>query len=90
MMKLKITALLFSTYSLSVFAQNLPTNMQTLHLAGKEINYYLIQKQAEKSKDLLVLLQGSDCKSVINNPNMLKNFGAVFPDNDILLVEKQG
>ncbi|MCG9534977.1 alpha/beta hydrolase family protein [Providencia huaxiensis] len=90
MMKLKIAVLLFSTYSLSVFAQDLPVNMQTLHLAGKEINYYLIQKQAEKSKDLLVLLQGSDCKSVINNPNMLKNFGVVFPDNDILLVEKTG
>lgn len=89
-MKLKITALLFSIYPLSVFAQNLPVSMQTMHFAGKEINYYLIQKQAEKSKDLLVLLQGSDCKSVINNPSMLKNFGVAFPDNDILLVEKTG
>ncbi|MEX6038682.1 hypothetical protein [Providencia hangzhouensis] len=65
-------------------------SMQTMHFAGKDINYYLIQKQAKKSKDLLVLLQGSDCKSVINKPNMLKNFGVVFPHNDILLVEKTG
>lgn len=73
-MKLKMTTLLLSLYSLGVFAQDLSVNMQTMHFAGKEINYYLIQKQAEKSKDLLVLLQGSDCKSVINNPNMLKKF----------------
>lgn len=89
-MKLKIVALLFSMYTLNSLAQGLPSNEQTLHFKGKEIKYYLIQQQAIKSKDLLVLLQGSDCQSVINNPNMVKNFAVVFPDNDILLVEKTG
>ncbi len=49
-MKLKITPLLFSIYPLSVFAQNLPVSMQTMHFAGKDINYYLIQKQAKNQR----------------------------------------
>ncbi len=57
---------------------------------GKEITYYLIQKNNINSQDLLVLIQGSDCRSVINNKKMIENFGAVFPANDILLVEKTG
>ncbi len=49
-MKLKITPLLFSIYPLSVFAQNLPVSMQTMHFTGKDINYYLIQKQAKNQR----------------------------------------
>ncbi|GAB1437583.1 prolyl oligopeptidase family serine peptidase [Providencia sp.] len=89
-MKLKIAVVLFSLYPLSTLAQLIQLPMQTLSHEGKKIDYYLLQQHAEKSKDLLVLLQGSDCKSVVNNPNMVKNFGAAFPDNDILLVEKTG
>ncbi|MCC8379615.1 S9 family peptidase [Xenorhabdus sp. PB30.3] len=57
---------------------------------GKEITYYLIQKNSINSEDLLVLIQGSDCGSVINNKKMIENFGAAFPANDILLLEKTG
>ncbi|OTA18823.1 hypothetical protein Xbed_02940 [Xenorhabdus beddingii] len=57
---------------------------------GKDIIYYLISRDGTHYKDLLVLIQGSDCKSVINNRTMIENFGATFPDNDILLVEKSG
>lgn len=90
-MKFKLTTLFLSLCSFSVFAANAtPYQKQTLISDGKEIHYYIIQKGEKKSQDLLVLLQGSDCKSVVNNPNMVKNFGAVFPNNDILLVEKTG
>ncbi|REF28219.1 hypothetical protein BDD26_3098 [Xenorhabdus cabanillasii] len=57
---------------------------------GKEITYYLIKRNSTPSEDLLVLIQGSDCNSVINNRKMIENFGATFPENDILLVEKAG
>ncbi|PHM26167.1 acyl-CoA thioester hydrolase/BAAT C-terminal domain-containing protein [Xenorhabdus budapestensis] len=57
---------------------------------GKEITYYLIKRNSTHSDDLLVLIQGSDCNSVINNRKMIENFGATFPENDILLVEKAG
>lgn len=80
----------FFVYSLNTFAQAVQLQIQTFSHEGKKIDYYLLQQHAEKSKDLLVLLQGSDCKSVVNNPNMVKNFGSAFPDNDILLVEKTG
>ncbi|WP_353241723.1 alpha/beta hydrolase [Providencia sp.] len=89
-MTIKLTALLISLCSFGVLAESAPYKKQTLLNEGKEIDYYVIQKDDKKSQDLLVLLQGSDCKSVANNPNMVKNFGAVFPNNDILLVEKTG
>lgn len=89
-MTIKLTALLISLCSFGVLAESTPYKKQTLLNDGKEIDYYVIQKGEKKSQDLLVLLQGSDCKSVVNNPNMVKNFGAVFPNNDILLVEKTG
>ncbi|MBC8943677.1 alpha/beta hydrolase [Xenorhabdus indica] len=57
---------------------------------GKEMTYYLIKRNSIPSENLLVLIQGSDCNSVINNRKMIENFGATFPENDILLVEKAG
>ncbi|CAM4035794.1 hypothetical protein [Xenorhabdus thuongxuanensis] len=57
---------------------------------GKDIIYYVIQRDNKRSKDLLVLLQGSTCQSAINNKSIIKNFGSAFPENDILLVEKFG
>ncbi|WP_319924606.1 dienelactone hydrolase family protein [Xenorhabdus littoralis] len=56
----------------------------------KDITYYLFQRNNGKSKNLLVLIQGSDCKSAIRNKNMIKKFGQVIPESDLLLVEKYG
>lgn len=89
-MKLKIVAFFFSIYSLNAFAQGDNWQKQTLFHEGKKIDYYVIKQQALNSNELLVLLQGSDCISVTNNPNMVKNFAIAFPKNDILLVEKTG
>lgn len=57
---------------------------------GSVIHYYLLHRQAEPTRKLLVLIQGSDCNSAKNNRFMVDTFGGAFPDHDILLVEKYG
>ncbi|WP_237385694.1 alpha/beta hydrolase family protein [Xenorhabdus sp. Sc-CR9] len=57
---------------------------------NKDITYYLFKRNNGKSKNLLVLIQGSDCKSAIRNKNMIKKFGQIVPESDLLLVEKYG
>lgn len=57
---------------------------------GSAVHYYLLHRQAEPTRKLLVLIQGSDCNSAKNNRFMVDTFGGAFPDHDILLVEKYG
>ncbi|MBC3994244.1 alpha/beta hydrolase [Morganella morganii] len=57
---------------------------------GSAVHYYLLHRQAEPTRKLLVLIQGSDCNSAKNNRFMVNTFGGAFPDHDILLVEKYG
>ncbi|WP_087026458.1 alpha/beta fold hydrolase [Thaumasiovibrio subtropicus] len=54
---------------------------------GSTLIYYLLPKQ---SRQLLILLQGSDCNSVSHNPKINGVFSSVIPDADLLLVEKYG
>ncbi|PHM38971.1 Esterase EstD [Xenorhabdus mauleonii] len=82
---------------LSILIFSLPVksigNFSTHTLASddkKDITYYLFQRNNGESKNLLVLIQGSDCKSVIRNKRMIKKFGRVIPDSDLLLIEKYG
>ena len=89
-MKIKFILLFSFMFSLNCIADSRSYEKHIQQSNGKEIHYYLIQHGKVKSKDLLVLIQGSDCKSVVNNSNMIQNFGAAFPNNDILLVEKTG
>lgn len=89
-MKIFSIALILMTFSLSVFAGNALELQSFYSKSGKEIHYYIIKKNIQPSNNLLVLIQGSDCQSVVNNDSMIKNFGAAFPKNDILLVEKTG
>ena len=81
---------LLASYSMFAKSANDNFEMQTLKIDKKEIHYYLLKSQSNSSKELLVLIQGSDCKSVVNNQNMIKNFRAVLPNSDVLLVEKTG
>ncbi|HHN8350867.1 TPA: alpha/beta hydrolase family protein, partial [Morganella morganii] len=57
---------------------------------GSAVHYYLLHRQAEPTRKLLVLIQGSDCNSARNNRFMVDTFGGAFPDHNILLVEKYG
>lgn len=89
-MKVIFTFLLLLIHALNVQAQAISYEQKIYREKTKEIKFYLISKGKQKSTDLLVLVQGSDCRSAINNANMIHTFGAAFPENDILLVEKTG
>ncbi|MDC9595263.1 hypothetical protein PSI17_17150, partial [Xenorhabdus sp. IM139775] len=85
--------LIYLIFVLTSISQQAMAEYTIHHLRGndgKDIIYYLIQRDKTPSEGLLVLIQGSDCKSVINNQPMIENFGIAFPENDILLVEKSG
>ena len=73
------------------FSQTITTNPLILVREDNSlITYYLETRSDEKrSKDLLVLFQGSDYNSVRNSPNIDK-IKAVLPDADILTIEKYG
>lgn len=54
---------------------------------GSDIRYYLGRRGITKPQPLLVIMQGSDCNSVVNNPR-IKEIAAVAPTAAVLLVEK--
>ncbi|MDT7044968.1 hypothetical protein QF212_03380 [Providencia stuartii] len=88
-MKIGSVILLLVAFTLTAHAEKGPELQKIQDKQGKEIHYYIIKQSDKTAKNVLVLIQGSDCKSVINNTKMIKNFGAAFPNNDILLVEKR-
>ena len=90
MQKFLLVALCIAGYSMFAKSAEIHFDMQKLNSDGKEIHYYLLKSDPNPSKELLVLIQGSDCKSVVNNQNMVKNFRGVLPNSDVLLVEKTG
>nr|WP_313372390.1 prolyl oligopeptidase family serine peptidase [Brucella intermedia] len=57
---------------------------------GSQIIYYLDRLGRHPArKSLLVLIQGSDCNSVIYNPT-IRRFANAYPEADRLMVEKYG
>ncbi|WP_421234784.1 hypothetical protein [Aeromonas enteropelogenes] len=56
---------------------------------GSPISYYLLQ-HAHDADILLLILQGSDCNSVLNIDSILFDYKDVWPEADVLLVEKYG
>lgn len=90
MQKFILVALYLVGYSVFVESAKNPFDRQILKHDDKEIHYYLLKSDSNPSKELLVLIQGSDCKSVVNNQNLIKNFRGVLPNSDVLLVEKTG
>lgn len=56
---------------------------------GSPISYYLVQYPHD-TDTLLLILQGSDCNSVLNIDSILSDYKNVWPEADILLVEKYG
>ena len=56
---------------------------------GSPISYYLVQ-HAHDTDTLLLILQGSDCNSVLKIDSILTDYKNVWPEADILLVEKYG
>ena len=56
---------------------------------GSPISYYLVQ-HAHDTDTLLLILQGSDCNSVLNIDSILTEYKNVWPEADVLLIEKYG
>ncbi|TNH67176.1 alpha/beta hydrolase [Aeromonas hydrophila] len=56
---------------------------------GSPISYYLVQ-HTHDADTLLLILQGSDCNSVLNIDSILSDYKDVWPEADVLLVEKYG
>ncbi|TNI17025.1 alpha/beta hydrolase family protein [Aeromonas dhakensis] len=56
---------------------------------GSPISYYLVQ-HAHDPDTLLLILQGSDCNSVLNIDSILADYKDVWPEADVLLIEKYG
>lgn len=57
---------------------------------GSEITYYVQQADVQPAEQLLVIMQGSDCNSVQNNPRIQEKFVPMLPNADVLTVEKYG
>ncbi|MDF5702226.1 alpha/beta hydrolase, partial [Aeromonas hydrophila subsp. hydrophila] len=56
---------------------------------GSPISYYLAQ-HSHDAETLLLILQGSDCNSVLNIDSILSDYKNVWPEADLLLIEKYG
>lgn len=56
---------------------------------GSPISYYLVQ-HAHDTDTLLLILQGSDCNSVLKIEPILTEYKNVWPEADVLLIEKYG
>ncbi|WP_323838064.1 hypothetical protein [Photorhabdus africana] len=84
--KILTSVLLFSCY-IGFAYSNINTHKQFFRHDGSEITYYLKQRGG---KNLLVLIQGSDCNSIDNNKFVNNAFSDIYPDSDVLTVEKYG
>jgi dienelactone hydrolase len=56
---------------------------------GSPISYYLVQ-YAHDTDTLLLILQGSDCNSMLKIESILTEYKNVWPEADVLLIEKYG
>lgn len=60
-------------------------------LDGTKVSYYLFnESKTEQSEVLLLVLQGSDCRSVLQIESIFIHYRNVWPKADLLLIEKYG
>ncbi|WP_205618946.1 alpha/beta hydrolase family protein [Spongiibacter marinus] len=58
---------------------------------GSTIHYYILQPSTASASDtLLLILQGSDCNSVLQVEAIFSDYRNVWPEADVLLIEKYG
>lgn len=57
---------------------------------NSEITFHLNHHDQNVSDKLLVLIQGSDCNSVVHNALINEQFSQVLPGADVLTIEKYG
>ena len=87
-MQVRAISLLLLIFSCSVSATAIMTRTVSRD-DGSFISYYLVQ-HAHDTDTLLLILQGSDCNSVLNIDSILTEYKNVWPEADVLLIEKYG
>lgn len=87
-MRMRTIYLLLLFLTCSTSAQEVMTRTASRD-DSSPISYYLVQ-HSHDTDTLLLILQGSDCNSVLNIDSILSDYKNVWPEADILLVEKYG
>ncbi|MED7772722.1 hypothetical protein OP491_09495 [Aeromonas dhakensis] len=87
-MQVRVISLLLLMLTCSVSATEIMTRTASRD-DGSPISYYLVQ-HSHDTDTLLLILQGSDCNSVLNIDSILADYKNVWPEADILLIEKYG
>ncbi|WP_338890548.1 alpha/beta hydrolase family protein [Aeromonas rivipollensis] len=87
-MQVRTISLLLLIFSCSVSATEIMTRTVSRD-DGSPISYYLVQ-HAHDTDTLLLILQGSDCNSVLKIESILTEYKNVWPESDVLLIEKYG
>lgn len=91
-MKYRLLAILLMAFNINALADSVDaTTLTTNRADGTKIDYYLIdQKEDSKSDTLLLILQGSDCNSALNIKSIFTDYKNIWPQSDLLLIEKYG
>ena len=90
MMKRTMIIFAMTLFAVSVSAHEAPTQTLTRQ-NGSLIDYYLLNQSGDDRSDtLLLILQGTDCNSVLQVESIFSNFKNVWPEADLLLIEKYG
>jgi dienelactone hydrolase len=87
-MKIRVIYLFLLFLAVSVNAKSVITDTAS-RADGSQIWYYLIQN-SRHSDTLLLILQGSDCNSVLKIDSIFTDYKNIWPKADVLLIEKYG
>ncbi|MGU5534579.1 alpha/beta hydrolase family protein [Aeromonas caviae] len=87
-MQVRAISLLLLMLTCSISATEIMTRTASRD-NGSPISYYLVQ-HAHDTDTLLLILQGSDCNSVLKIDSILTEYKNVWPEADVLLIEKYG
>lgn len=87
-MQVRAISLLLLIFTCSVSATEIMTRTVSRDDCSS-ISYYLVQ-HAHDTDTLLLILQGSDCNSVLKIESILTEYKNIWPEADVLLIEKYG
>ncbi|GJC07642.1 alpha/beta hydrolase family protein [Aeromonas hydrophila] len=87
-MKIRVVSFLLLFLTFTSNAEDITTRTASRD-DGTHISYYLVT-HSHDADTLLLILQGSDCNSVLNIDSILSDYKDVWPEADLLLIEKYG
>ncbi|MBL0571004.1 alpha/beta hydrolase [Aeromonas hydrophila] len=87
-MQIRVISLLLLLLTFTSNAEDITTRTASRD-DGSPVSYYLVQ-HSHGAETLLLILQGSDCNSVLNIDSIFSDYKNVWPEADVLLVEKYG